>query len=113
MPWRASHHAAAAASRRVPGLRRLPVFKLLALGEVVLLARAHVSRLEPGERRRLLELVRKGHGRTVNLSGSERDELAGLVAKADPRAFAGGVADRLSPVPLPRRVVNGPRRRQE
>jgi hypothetical protein len=31
------------------------------------------------------------------------------VAKAEPRLFAGQVADKLSPVPLPRRLVRGPR----
>ena len=85
-------------------LRRLPVMKLLALGEIALLARDHVRRLEPGERRRLIALVRKGR----SLSADEREELAGLVAKAEPRRFAGLVADKLSPVPLPRRLVQGP-----
>jgi len=93
---------------RVPGLRRLPVVKLLAIGEVALLAREHVSLLEPAERRRLLALVRKGRGRTRNLAREEAEELAALVAKAEPRRFAGLVADRLSPVALPERVVHGP-----
>jgi hypothetical protein len=35
----------------------------------------------------------------------ERRELRELVAKLDPRAFAGGAADRLSPVPLPKRLT--------
>jgi hypothetical protein len=95
---------------RVPGLKRLPVMKLLAIGEIALLARRHVSLLEPEERRRLVELVRHGRGRTRNLSDAEREELAALVAKAEPRRFAGLVADKLSPVPLPKRVVNGRRR---
>jgi hypothetical protein len=103
---------AASAARRVPGLRRLPLFKMLAVAEIALLARDHVSRLDGSERRRLLELVRKGKGRTRNLSASERDELAALLAKAEPRRFAGLAADKLSPVPLPRRVINGPRRKR-
>lgn len=94
---------------RVPGLRRLPVFKLLAIAEIALLARDHVSKLEPDERRRLVELVRKGRGRRRNLSDEEREELAALVAKVDPRRFAGLVADKLSPVPLPKRIVYGRR----
>lgn len=94
---------------RIPGLKRLPVLKLLALAEIALLARDHVSLLMPHERRRLLALVRKGKGRTRNLEDSEREELARLVAKAEPRRFAGLVADKLSPVPLPKRVVQGPR----
>lgn len=93
---------------RLPGLKRLPIMKLLAIGEVALLARDHVSLLDARERRRLLELIRKGKGRTRGLSDRERSELAELVAKAEPRRFAGLVADKLSPVPLPRRLVDGP-----
>jgi hypothetical protein len=92
---------------RIPGLRRLPILKLLAVGEIALLARSHIRKLEPAERRRLVELMRAGRGRTGNLSASEREELAGLVAKAEPRLFAGMAANKLSPVPLPRRVVHG------
>lgn len=97
---------------RAPGLKRLPLLKVLAIAEIALLARDHVSYLEPSERRRLLTLVRKGKARNSrNLSKRERAELTELVAKAEPRRFAGLVADKLSPVPLPKRVVNGPRRR--
>jgi len=97
------------ALHRVPGLRRLPAAKLLAIGQVVMLAREHIANLEPSERRRFLELMRHARGRPGNLSSSERAELAMLIAKANPRRFIGLAADKLSPVPLPRRVVNGPR----
>ena len=96
---------------RAPVLKRLPILKVLAIAEVALLARDHVSRLDAGERHRLLALVRKGRGRTRNLSAEEREELARLVAKAEPRRFAGLVADKLSPVPLPKRITHGPSRR--
>ena len=96
---------------RIPGLRRLPVLKLLAVGEIALLARSHIARLQPAERRRFVELLRKGHGRPSNLSPAEREELSTLLAKAESRLFAGMAADMLSPVPLPRRVVRGPRKR--
>jgi hypothetical protein len=96
---------------RIPGLRRLPVFKLVAIGEIVLLARSHLRKLTPDERRRFLALMRQGRGRPRNLSEAERDELGTLVAKAEPRLLAGSVAEKLSPVPLPRRLVQGPRRR--
>lgn len=97
---------------RMPGLKRLPILKVLAIAEVALLARDHVSLLAPAERRRLLTLVRKGKGRsTRNLSDKEREELTTLVAKAEPRRFAGLVADKLSPVPLPKRVTHGARSR--
>lgn len=103
-------HALAHGASHFPGLRRIPMLKLLAVAEIALLARDHVSRLDAAERRRLLALVTKARGRRRNLTRDERDELATLVAKAEPRRFAGLVADRLSPVPLPRRLVNGPAR---
>ena len=93
---------------RLPILRRLPIFRLLAIAEIALLARDHLGRLEPAERRRLVELVREGRGRGRNLPDAEREELAKLVAKVEPRRFAGLAADKLSPVPLPKRLVEGP-----
>jgi hypothetical protein len=98
---------------RMPLVKRLPVFKLLAIAEVALLAREHYTRLTPPERRRLIELMRTAKGRTRNLQAAERQELAALVAKIEPRLFAGMVADKLSPVPLPRRLVQGPARKAD
>ena len=98
------------AARGVPGLRRLPVLKVLAAAEIAMLARDHVLLLDGGERRRLFELVRIGRGRRRNLSEPERDELTELVAKMEPRLLAGHAVDKLSPVPIPRRLVYGPRR---
>jgi hypothetical protein len=89
----------------------VPALKLLAIGEIALAARAHAVRLTPDERRRLIRHVRTHRGRPSRLSEGERAELRELVAKAEPRLFAGTVADALSPVPLPRRVVHGPRKR--
>jgi hypothetical protein len=94
----------------VPGLRRVPLMKLLAAAELVLLARDHLMRLTPAERRRLVTLVRAGRGRRRNLSAYERAELASLIAKVEPRLLAGAAAERLSPFPLPRRLLFGPRR---
>jgi hypothetical protein len=105
------HKVIAGGASHVPGLRRVPIFKVLAIGEIALLAHSHIRRLEPAERRRFVELLRKGRGRSSRLAPDERDELQRLVAKAEPRLFAGMAADRLSPVPLPRRLVHGPRRR--
>ncbi len=99
------------AAGHVPGLKRLPVLKLLAAAEIALLAHDHLMRLNPDERRRLVALVRAGHGRRRNLSEAERDELATLIANLEPRLLAGAAADKLSPLPLPRRLVYGPRRR--
>jgi hypothetical protein len=98
------------AARGVPGLRRIPVLKLLAAAEIAMLARDHVLRLDSGERRRLIQLIRIGRGRRRNLSEPERDELTELVLKMEPRQLAGHAVDRLSPVPIPRRLVYGPRR---
>ena len=97
---------------RIPGLKRLPVLKLLSVAEIAMLAREHATKLTPEERRRLVELVRIGRGRSRNLSEADREELAALVAKAEPRLFAGMAADKLSPVPLPRRLREGPRKRK-
>lgn len=95
---------------RLPGVRRLPMFKLIALAEIALLARSHIGRLDAPERRRFLDLLRKSRGRAGQLAPGERDELQTLVAKMEPRRFAGIAADKLSPVPLPKRVAHGPRR---
>jgi hypothetical protein len=99
------------AAARVPGLRRIPVLRLLSLAEVALLAREHLARLTPRERRRLVVLVRVGRGRSSRLTAAERDELEGLLAKLQPRLLVGEAIGRLSPLPLPRRLVFGPKNR--
>ena len=98
---------------RIPGLKRIPIFKLLALAEIALLARVHITRLTAAERRRLLALVQTSRGRKGNLTEAERRELADLVNKMEPRMFAGAAADHLSPIPLPKRVTHGPKRRRD
>jgi hypothetical protein len=87
-------------------VRRLPFFRLLAVVELALVARRHLGNLSPAERRRLLELSR--HGRAM--SPAERSEFRDLAVKLEPRAFAGEVADAVSPFPLPRRLTRGRRR---
>ena len=79
-------------------LRRLPFFKILAVAQVALLVRRHLKRLTPMERRRMGELVRRGH----RLDRDGRHELRMLVAKLEPGAFALAAADRFSPIPLRR-----------
>jgi hypothetical protein len=101
----------ARAAAKAPGIKRLPVVKLLVAAEVAVLARDHVQRLTPAERRRVLELVRIGRGRPSNLAEADREELSALVAKAEPRLLAGQAVDALSPFPLPRRLVYGRRAR--
>ena len=92
------------ASRHVPGVRRIPVLKLLALAEIALLLREHFTKLDRYERRRLVELVRLGHGRKRNLTPREQEELSRLVRKTEPRLFVGAAADKLSPVKIPTSV---------
>jgi hypothetical protein len=105
MPSSTTNRVIGFASHRIPGLRRLPVLKLLALGEVVLLAQSHLAKLDRGERRRLVELVRLGRGRKRNLSLREQNELSSLIAKAEPGLFAASAAQKLSPVPIPGPIV--------
>jgi hypothetical protein len=94
-------------AERVPGLRRIPILKLLALAEIAVLLRAHIVKLEPAEWRRMAELVRIGGGRPSNLSIRQRRELRSLVEKAEPRLFAGEALGKLSPVSLPERLLYG------
>jgi hypothetical protein len=100
------------AASHVPGLRRLPVLKLIAIAQVGMLARDHMLRLSPDERRRLFALVRKAHGRPSMLSETERNELSLLVIKLEPRLLAGQAFNHLSPVPVPQWVVRGRRKRR-
>jgi hypothetical protein len=79
-------------------LRTMPFFRLLAIGQTILLARRHFGRLGREDRRRLGELVRKGRGATP----AEREELRALLGKLQPREFAFAAADRFSPLPLRR-----------
>jgi hypothetical protein len=87
--------------------RGVPVARALTVAQVAMLARQHWQKLEPGERRRLMALLRRAGAGRGHLSTGERAELYRLVAKADPRLFAGLVAQRLSPVPLPARFRRG------
>jgi hypothetical protein len=83
-------------------LRRMPFLKLLAVAKVVSLARRHYRHLDPSDRRRLAELVRRGR----RMNQSERRELRRLLGKLEPRAFAFASADAFSPVRLPRRLAS-------
>lgn len=104
MPASPLSRSIGAAAKTVPGLKRIPMLKLLVLAEIVLIARSHIERLTPRERRRLFVLMRDGRGRPRrNLAPDERDELEALIAKADPKLFAAAAAHKLSPVPLPKR----------
>jgi len=75
-------------------LKKLPLFRLIALAQVGLLARQHLGVLSPAERRRLLELGRRPH----RLSDKERRELKRIAAKLEPRAFAENAVRTVSPI---------------
>jgi hypothetical protein len=78
--------------------RKLPWFRVLAIGKVALTARRHLKNLTPDERRRLATLAR--HNRS--LSPQEREEFRELVSKLDARTFAIGAVDAFSPWPVTR-----------
>jgi len=110
MAPRSVTYTLARATRKVPGLRRVPIGILIGAAEVGLMARDHLRQLTPDERRRLTELVREGRGRPTRLQARDRRELEQLLDKLQARALFGEAALRMSPVPLPRRLVLGPRR---
>ncbi len=85
---------------RASALRKLPLLRLLALAEVIVVAREHINKLEPDERRRLVELIRRGRARPSNLSARERRELSALVAKAEPREFVSRAVEKIAGMPL-------------
>jgi hypothetical protein len=88
-------------------VRRLPFMRLLAVVELALVARRHLTALSPDERHRLVELTRHG----LHMTPQERSEFRALAMKLEPRAFAGEAADAFSPIPLPHRLTHGKWRR--
>jgi hypothetical protein len=70
---------------------------LIAAFEIGWIARRHWRRLEPEERRRLIELARKSKGRPSKLSERERREAAELLEKLDYAELGGNVAATVLP----------------
>jgi hypothetical protein len=93
----------ARAAGRMPGLKRLPLARLVILAEVAMLAKDHYERLTPSERRRFVLLVKETKGRPSNLTERHRRELEKLIAKVEPKAFASHAAEKFSPLPPKRR----------
>jgi hypothetical protein len=78
---------------------------LIAVAETALITRSHWRRLEPEERRRLIELARKSKGRPSKLSKRERREAVELLEKLDYAGLGGDVTSTLLPFrPLGRLV---------
>ncbi len=84
-------------------LRKVPLARLLAVADVIVLAREHFNKLEPSERRRLVELVKLGRFHRGQLTRRERRELSDLVAKTEPKTFLNRAAEKVTGVPLPKR----------
>jgi hypothetical protein len=89
--------AAARTAQRLPGLRRLPLARLVILTELAILAKTHLDRLTPAERRRLLELLAQARGWPRNLSGRNGREFEKLVSKLEPRLFAHTAVEKFAP----------------
>ncbi len=70
---------------------------LVAAAEVALITRHHWKQLEPDERKRLSQLLRKSRGRPSRLSASERREASELLEKLDYAKLGGDVATTLLP----------------
>lgn len=89
--------------------RGVPVARLLLVAEVGILARRHLIKLDPAQRRRLLTLLVRARGRPRSLTAAERREFLYLAARLEPRLLFGAAVTRLSPVPLPKRLLYGRR----
>ena len=83
--------------------------RVLLGAEIAVMAWTHLALLDGAQRRRLLALLGRTHGRLGSLSDTEREELGALVATLQPRLFLGSATKRLSPLPVPKRVLYGPR----
>jgi hypothetical protein len=98
---------------RTPWVKRvsrgIPLARLLLAAEIALIAGRHLGRLDRAQRRRLFALLVQSRGRPRSLPARERRELVSLVARIEPRLFFGTAVRRLSPVPLPKRLLYGRR----
>ena len=91
----------------MPGI--LPLMRVRAMPwvmvfELAMVARKHWKRLEPKERDRLSELLKKSQGIPTRLSAKERADVRELVAKMEPAAIARSV------LPIGRRALKGRKR---
>jgi hypothetical protein len=89
--------------------KTVPLARLLLVGEVALLTGRHLKKLNGEERRRLGSLVLGSARKRGTLSAGERVELLRLVAKLEPRLLFATAVRRVSPVPIPGRILYGKR----
>ncbi len=90
-------------------VRGSPMVAILMSANIAAMAWTHLAKLNDAQRRRLLALLWQSRGRPRSLSYGERDELAALVELLQPRLFLGSATKRFSPVPVPKRLLYGPR----
>ncbi len=69
------------ALRRKAVRRVLPIAWVRVAADAAVATKKHWDRLEPGTRRRLVQLVTKSKGRPSNLTAAEKKELRKLVGK--------------------------------
>ena len=86
-------------------LLRVRAMPWLMVFELAVTLRKHWRRLEPADRNRLAELVRKSQGRPHRLTADERADMRRLVAKLEPGQIARSV------MPIGRRAMKGRRGR--
>ncbi len=86
-------------------LLRVRAMPWLMVFELAVTLRKHWRRLEPADRTRLAELVRKSQGRPNRLTAEERADMRRLVAKLEPGQIARSV------MPIGRRAMKGRRGR--
>jgi hypothetical protein len=98
---------------RSPWVKRMsrgaPVARLLLVAELVILAQRHLGKIDRVQRRRLFTLLVRSRGWPRSLTAAERVEFLYLVGRLEPRLLLGTVVRRLSPVPVPRRLLYGRR----
>ena len=75
-----------------------PWGRAIAIGEVALVVKHHLDRLDPGEPAELRQLLVKSKGRRKNLTERERSRLMELVRKLEPGQFAKSAATKAMPL---------------
>jgi hypothetical protein len=86
--------------------------RVLVAGELVVMAGRHLGKLDAEERSRLIALLTRARGRPSSLHSDEREELLELIARLEPRVLVASTVSRLSPVPVPGRLLFGRRARR-
>lgn len=78
--------------------RLSPWARAIAIGEIALVMKRHLDRLDPGEPSELKNLIVKSKGRRKNLTKAERARLMELVRKLEPGQFAKSAAFKAAPL---------------